>query len=340
MNATVVPLLALSLAWRRQRSLEVLAIVLGGGACLALAHGASQTWSSVFIGLVAIYSAAAHSTRPWLTLPVAGFALLVRDANDPLIHGFGDAIWSSTLLGLGFAAGMTGRALRRRDLLLDERASALETEAAGRAALAVQAERRRIARELHDIISHSLGVVVLQAGAAERVLDRDPEKARGVLASIADTGREAIAEMGTLLGLLDVAPSSSREPAPSLDAIASLVRRAREAGAVVGLEVTGRRRPLPPALEVSAYRVAQEGLTNALRHAHGAAVCIRLGYQEDRLDVVVTDAGRAGEPAPAGGRRGLVGLHERVTLFGGLLETGPGLDGGWQLRASFPLAAV
>lgn len=335
-NAVVVPTMALALAWRRTRPLTALAVVMGAGACLAFAFGASQTWSNVFITIVAVYSAVAYGDRPLLAALLAGAGVAVQGLTDPLIDGFGDAIWSSTLVALSFAAGLAGRALRERTRALDQRTETLDREEAERAAAAAAQERRRIARELHDIISHSLGVVVLQAGAAERVLERDPARAREVMESIRATGQEAIGEMGTLLGLLDEAPRTSREPQPSLGDVAALVSRMRDAGLDVELVVEGERRALPAALEVSAFRVVQEGLTNALKHAGCAHVSSVVRYDADQLQVDVVDDG-GGSANGLGGRRGLAGLRERVAVFGGRLEAGPQPGGGWMLQATFPL---
>lgn len=336
-NAVVVPAMALSLAWRRRRPLIVLAVVVGAGTCLSLAFGGSQTWSNVFIMTVAVYSAVAYGDRPLFAALLAGAGVAVHDLTDPLIDEFGDAIWSSTLLALSVGAGLTGRALRERTKALEQRAQALEQEEAERAAAAAAQERRRIARELHDVISHSLGVIVLQAGAAERVLERDPDRAREVLESIRATGREAIGEMGTLLGLMDKSPRPSREPQPSLADLKGLVSRMRDAGLDVELAIEGERRALPAAVEVSAFRVVQEGLTNALKHARHAHVRAAIRYSEDQLQVEVADDG-AGSTNGYGGRRGLAGLRERVAVFGGRLEAGSQPGGGWTLRASFPLA--
>lgn len=168
-------------------------------------------------------------------------------------------------------------------------------------------------------------------------MERDPVRARQVLESIRATGREAIGEMGTLLGLLDEGPRPVREPQPSLADLEGLVSRMRDAGLDVELAIEGERRALPAALEVSAFRVVQEGPTNALKHAGPARVCAVVRYGADQLEVDVADEGK-GSANGSGGRRGLAGLRERVGVFGGRLEAGPQPGGGWKLRATFPLA--
>jgi signal transduction histidine kinase len=336
-NAVVVPTMALSLAWRQRRPMTVLALILGGYVGLSVAFGATQSWSFTFIVIIALYSAVVHGGRPLLASVLAAVAIVVAALTDPLVSSFGDAVWGPTLVVLTVVAGFTGRAIRMRTSALDRRAEGLDREERRRAAEAAAEERRRIARELHDIISHSLGVVVLQAGAAERVLDRDPARAREVLESIRATGQEAISEMGTLLGLLDSSPRSSREPQPSLADLDGLVSRMRDAGLRVDLEIEGQRRELPAALELSAFRVIQEGLTNSLKHARAAHVRAVLRYREDELQVDVADDGVAGGNG-VGTRRGLAGMRERVEVFGGTLEAGPQPGGGWTLHATFPVA--
>ena len=336
-NAVAVPALALALAWRRRWPLTLLAVVVGGFSALAVAFGGSSTWSSVFIYVIAVYSAVVYGSAPLLALALALGGVAVLLVTDPLVHSFGEAVWGPSLAVLTVGVALTGRALRARRSGLERRAEALDREEHRRAAEAAAAERRRIARELHDIISHSLGVVVLQVGAAERVLERDPARAREVLGSIRATGQEAIGEMGTLFGLLDAGPRSSREPQPSLAELDGLVSRMREAGLSAELVIEGERRALPAALELSAFRVVQEGLTNALKHAGPADVRALLRYGEDRLEVEVADDGTAAGNG-VGSRRGLAGIRERVEIFGGRLDAGPRPGGGWTLHASFPLA--
>lgn len=336
-NAVVVPALALSLAWRRRWPLTLLAVVVGGFSALAVAFGGSNTWSSVFIYIIAVYSAVVYGSAPLLALALALAGVAVLLVTDPLVHSFGEAVWGPSLAVLTVGVALTGRALRARGSGLERRAEALDREERRRAAEAAAAERQRIARELHDIISHSLGVVVLQVGAAERVLERDPARAREVLDSIRATGQEAIGEMGTLFGLLDAGPRSSREPQPSLAELDGLVSRMREAGLSAELVIEGERRALPAALELSAFRVVQEGLTNALKHAGPADVRALLRYGEDGLEVEIADDGTAAGNG-VGCRRGLAGIRERVEIFGGRLDAGPRPGGGWTLHASFPLA--
>jgi signal transduction histidine kinase len=332
-NAVVVPLIALALAWRRVFPVGVLAFNVVCISGLSIAFGGSETSTAVFIMVAAVFSAAAHGSQPALTVALSLTAAAVQTALDPAIKTFGDSIWDLILLSVTLVVGF---GMRARTSALEEHAETLEREQEERAAAAVDEERRRIARELHDIISHSLGVLVLQAGAAEQVVERDPDQAREVLRSIRATGQEAIGEMGTLLGLIHGEAVASREPQPSLADLDRLVAKMREAGLEVKLEIEGERRPLPAALELSAFRIVQEGLTNALKHAGRAHARVVLRYRDDELEVEVADDG-SGRGNGRGTRRGLAGIGERVAVFGGRLDAGPRPEGGWTLRAGFPL---
>jgi signal transduction histidine kinase len=346
-TGVVVALMAASLAFRRTAPLVTLAVPVAGLAGLSVAYGGSETGANLFILLAATYSVALYGPDPMAAAVVYGITAVVHTALTPEVHGVGDWLWEPVMFTLAFGVGMAMRGRQSRSDALAARAEALAVAAA-------EEERRRIARELHDIVSHGLGVMVLQAGAADQVLDRDPARAREALASIRAVGQEAIGEMGMLLGLIRGDGRTPLEPQPSLADVEALVARTREAGLGVELEVEGERRPLPAALELSAYRIVQEGLTNALKHAGSARARVVLRYRADDLLVEVADDGAVASatsssgPAPnssaPGSRRGLAGVGERVAVFdgrlavfGGRLEAGPRPDGGWTLRAAFPL---
>jgi signal transduction histidine kinase len=199
-------------------------------------------------------------------------------------------------------------------------------------------ERTRVARELHDVVTHSLSVVVVQAGALR--LDAPPAQAER-LAVIEGTARSALAEMRRLLGVLRGEPAADLSPQPGLDQLPALLAPLRATGLDVGVEVTGTARPLPPGLDLTAYRVAQEAVTNVLNHAAARAVTVALDWQGDRLVVTVGDDGVPADPS--GGReggRGLLGLAERVALYGGSLRHGPVAGGGYEVRAELPFAEI
>jgi len=338
-NLALVPLMPASLLWRRRLPFLPVAVVTAVFLVLGIAYSSSQTWTGIFVAAVAVYSAAAHTTHLWPVAAWSAAGALAHVTFDPEVHSFGDAIWTSTLTGLAFLAGLTGRRLGSRSEALDTLAAQLEREDTERAAAAVAEERRRIARELHDIISHSLGVLVLQAGAAEQALDRHPEQVREVLQSMRRTGQDAIAEMTTLLGLIRTDPDNARTPQPSLRDLDTLVTRTQAAGLPVELEVTPLARPISAAVELSVYRVVQEALTNVLKHAPGAPTRVSLQELERAIEVAVVNEAPPRPPARApGSRRGLAGLAERVAVFGGRLHAGPRSDGGWVVQASFPVA--
>jgi signal transduction histidine kinase len=222
-------------------------------------------------------------------------------------------------LPVGGVAWYVVRARARRAAEVVE-TSARRAEASRRAATD---DRRRIARELHDLVAHSISVMVVQAGGARRILDRDPGRALEAATRIERTGREALGEM--------------LAPQPTLAEIGELVGRARAAGLPTVLELRGTRRPLPAGLDLAAYRIVQEALTNALKHAGHAPTTVTVDWSERALAVEVRDRGRAAPPAADAGH-GLVGMRERVRLYGGELEAGPAEGGGWRVRAELPLA--
>ncbi|MGI8421272.1 MAG: sensor histidine kinase [Gaiellaceae bacterium] len=328
-NAAVVALIASTLLWRRSRPLLVLAIVLGALAGVSLAFGPSDSPSAFLIIVVATYSVAAHSSRPFLGAAMVTVTSIAHDLRDPSVKSLADVVYSWIAIAFVFSFGLGMRARQARTAVV-------ERERDTRAEAAVEDERRRIARELHDIVSHSLGVLVLQAGAAEQVLERDPERAREVLRSMRVTGQQAIGEMGTLLALVRGEAESSRHPQPSLADLERLISTTREAGLQVQLDVQGHRCELSAALELSAFRIVQEGLTNALKHAGTAQAHVLVRYGERDLEVEVTDDG-GGSASGRGSHRGLAGIGERVAVFGGRFEAGPRPEGGWKVRAALPL---
>jgi signal transduction histidine kinase len=259
----------------------------------------------------------------------------------------GDGIIGSIvfLSGLVVAATLFGTAVQNRRTqlaLLVDRADRLEREREQQDRLAATAERTRIAREMHDIVAHSLSVMVTLADGAALTNAQGADEATEAMRSVSATGRQALAEMRKLLGVLrDDAASLDLEPQPGLDRIESLLGRVRAAGLPVRLTVSGTRRPLPATVDTTAYRVVQESLTNTLKHAREpTTVHVRLDWTADALVVDVTDDGRVHTvPEPdSGPRLGLAGMRERVALFAGTLSAGPGNSGGWRVHAVLPTA--
>ncbi len=238
-------------------------------------------------------------------------------------------------LAVAWLAGLNTRQRRIRLSVLEQRAADLERERDTQAALAVAAERGRISRELHDVVAHALSVVVLQAQGAQAELERRPERAREALDAIVGTGRTALSEIRRLLGALGE-DTPDWEPQPGAERLPRLAADIRAAGTPVEFLVEGEPRPLPSTVDLAAYRIAQEALTNVLKHAGpDASVTIVMRYGPGALDIEVTDDGVAAKP-PSGTGHGLEGMRERVNVLGGTFDAGPRPDHGFAVRASLP----
>ncbi|MQB00404.1 MAG: sensor histidine kinase [Actinobacteria bacterium] len=330
----------LPLAWRRRAPLVVHAAVVGGNALtvLSVEHvnlpGLLVAW--VFSG----YSVAAHA-HGWRAIaglvlqavPVVGFAE-VQPAGS-------DAVGPAQVL-LMLVPWLAGKAVRERRIeaaALEEKNRQLESESSSRAALAAAEERARIAREVHDVVAHSVSVMVVQAEAGDALLQSDPSEARRSLRSIQGTGRVALSELRHALGVLksDADKSEDLEPQPSLERIPDLINEMTKLGLEIDLKMEGRPRPLPPAADLSTYRIVQEALTNTLKHAGPVATTVRLCFEPTALLVEVTDVGGGGGVSHRGHGQGLVGMRERVALCGGELHAGPRDSGGFVVRARLPL---
>ena len=276
---------------------------------------------------------------------VIGMAVMVA-SNFASIPGGAESFSDAGFFTIVPAAAMIicRRAIRDRELraeTLAERAALLERERELRTQEAVAEERARIARELHDLVAHNVSVMVVQAGAERHALPAGADSTREALSSIESAGRQALAEARRLLGMLrrEGDAHEGLEPQPGLDQLDFLVDQVERAGLPVKLEVEGERRPLPAGLDLCAYRVVQESLTNALKHAGPAQAHVRLRYLPSELDVDVTDDGGGAAHANGDGAgHGLIGMRERVALYGGRLEAGPRDGGGFGVRAEIPLA--
>jgi signal transduction histidine kinase len=338
--------LTIPLAWRRRAPLAMIAILvatgvaneaLDGGLFSFPADGSREEippFASLVTGAIAFYSLGAHAdggeARLGLVLGFAGLWTIVLVSGQ---EDFGSFFFSGAL---AVTPWLIGRNLRARSLRL----AAAEREQAQRTRLAVGDERARIARELHDVVAHSVGIIVIQAEGARRVFDRDPERAREALDSIEQTARTALADMRGSLGVLrDEGGTPMREPQPGLAELDGLLEQAREGGLEVELAVEGEPRRLPRGVDLSAYRIVQEALTNTIKHAGPVHSRITLRYAERELEVEVSDDG----PGPSvngaldSSGHGLLGMRERVASHGGQIETGSGPEGGFVVRASLPL---
>jgi signal transduction histidine kinase len=206
----------------------------------------------------------------------------------------------------------------------------------------VAEERLRIARELHDVIAHSMSVIAVQSAVGNHVIDAQPAEARQALAAIEATSRSALTEMRRLLGVLrqEGEPRGSLTPAPGLADLASLVGQVQDAGLRVWITVDGQRGPVPPGIDLSAYRIIQEALTNVIKHAASSSAHVTISYRPESVSVEITNQGSPGSPGRTGSGHGIIGMRERVAVFGGEFAAGPGPDGGFRVRACFPIAEV
>ena len=299
-----------------------------------------------FAVIIALYAVGAHGSRPFTFVGPAAVVLQAIVADIPRLRE--GAPWDEVVPAWFILFGVWGfgRWMRRRAqaaVALTERAEAAERDGHEQATRAVAEERARIARELHDLVAHSMGVIVIQAQGAQRALDTSPDQAREALSSIETAGRGGMAEMRRLLGLLtDGGADADTVPQPTLQEVPDLVARLSATGMPVDLRVEGAVRALPAGLELTGYRIVQEALTNALKHAGQVPVDVRLRYEPDWLDIEVTDQGPTDSMQPINGHdsgsHGLVGMRERVSLYGGTIDTGPTTGGGgFSVHARIPL---
>jgi len=332
---------AVPLVWRRRWPF-VMSMLSG---LLALTYGLSWLPDPPvpYAGLVALYSAAAYARRTLayvagVTAMVAiGVAMVV---DWPTADGHDVAV-NYLLFATAWLLGDSARTRRERSAELEDRAAQAERTRAAEAERAVVEERNRIAREMHDVVAHHVSLMVVQAEAGPVVVDHDPARAVEAFDYISATGKQALVEMRRLLGVLREDERGRRAPLPGAEQIPLLVESVRAAGLRVDLEVTGTRRALPAAVDLSAYRLLQEALTNVSRHAGPAQVQVSLCYGEDGLKLDVVDDGIASASSPRGdGGHGLVAMRERVSLVGGTLTVGPRPDGGWAVSAHLPLEGV
>ena len=346
LNALVAATFTLPLIVARVWPLPVLLVVVGA----AVVNGISdsdlgQPWFAV---LLAVYALGAHASAGAAGLGMGAVAGGILAYDIPRLR---DGAPIDQVIPAWFIVAGTwglGRWMqhRRRELdTLTERTEAAEHDRQVAARAAVAHERARIARELHDLVAHSLAVIVLQAQAADRVLDTDLASARQALEAIDTTGRAGLEELRRLLDLLvDQADDDDLEPRPGLQRLDHLVERVRDAGLAVSVTVQGESRPLSPGVDLSAYRIVQEALTNTLKHAgRPASVTVDVTYRPEAVDIRVVDSGTPATRPPGSDVRtghGLIGMRERAALFGGQIEAGPLADGGFGVKATLPTGAT
>jgi signal transduction histidine kinase len=328
--------LTLSLAWRRLAPLAVLALALATSVLANFVAVLDAATTPAIALVVAVYSVGAHTERVRGAVGGLGVAALIA-ANVAGQFSLGDLLFIATIVGGAWLAGRAMRYRRERERALERLTVDLEREREEKARAAVAEERVRIARELHDVVAHAISVIVLQARGGRRSLATDPEETREALDTIEATGSEALAEMRRLLGMLRRDDEEiALAPQPSLRYLDALAAQVGEAGLPVDLAVEGEPIELPPGVDLSAYRIVQEALTNALKHAGPATARVVVRYRENDLELEIADTG-AGASASDGEGHGLAGMRERVSLYGGKIEAGPRDGGGFAVRARVPL---
>jgi signal transduction histidine kinase len=325
-------LVALPLAYRRRRPLAVLLATMAVAPLIAGDHATLRL--SFYVCVIAGYSAVVYSryrVPALVALPLA--ALLYSNLQAALPTVSDDSTAYLILLPLAVAADGIRRWQHRAQTLQREQAAALRR--------AAEVERARIARELHDVVTHNVSVMIIQAGAARKVMAATPDEARTALLAVEAGGRAAMAELRHVMGLLTMSGEDGElAPQPGLERLPALIEQVRSAGLPIDLSIVGRPRALPPGIDLAGYRVVQEALTNAVKYAIGSAATVVVEYGEDQLHVKVTDSGGTADPAASGNGRGLTGLRERLAVYGGTLIAGPRPGGGFRVAAHIPLGGT
>ena len=320
---------------RRKTPLVALTLVLAGMAAQGRLTAPIEGLAELAAMLLCTFALGRYGDRTNTILGAVLAAVLLGIAGE----NAGDWTFSGLLLSGGYLAGLAVRRLQRESDGLRVRTRQLAQERDERARSAAADERRRIARELHDIVAHSVSTMVIQAQAGSALLADAPDRARLAFDSIESGGRQALTELRNLLGMLrEVSDDEALEPQPTLDRLDEMVGNARRTGLDVDLHIDGHVVPLSPGLGLTVYRIVQEGLTNTIKHAGaGARATVRLAFHPDRLEVEISDDGAGGTVPPDSGGNGLRGIADRVEVLGGQIVIGPAEAGGFRVWALLPL---
>ena len=338
-NLAVACGMGAALLWRRTAPVvPAVAFVAVAAVHGHLLTGSDELLSLLLVLVVVGYAAARYGSSHERALALGGIAVGITASDIARGQPAADLLFPIVVLLAGAGAGHAVRERAREARLLAERTHELEALRAEGEQSAVLDERRRIARDLHDVVAHTVSVMVVQAAAARRTLDRDPVAARAALDAVTATGNDAVVELDRLLGLLHPDDVHAAARAPALAAVRDLAERMRTAGLEVRVEQRGTPRTLEPAADLTAYRVVQEALTNTLKHAGATVATVELAWDDDALAIVVDDDGHGGAGGRGqGARRGLSGMRERLEELGGTLDAAPGAEGGFTVRARLPL---
>jgi len=324
------------LVWRRRWPVPVLAIVVPFGPALDLVNTQGGVISYVLSVILASFSVGRHCDPPrswWGPVLCVGFFWVGYGLTGGILS---DYIYTAVFYGSAWGVGYALRQRTKRIVELHGEAEDMRQRQAELEQRAIAEERARIARELHDIVSHSISVITIQAQAVRRRLRPDQEVEISDLRDIEETARQAMAEMRRLLGVLRADGPVARAPQPGLDQLPRLITDTRAAGVSVELRTDGEPRPLPPGLDLAAYRIVQEALTNCRKHAAGTAATVVISYGAESVEVRVENDEPAAGPASDEGGHGLIGMRERVSLYGGTLSVGPRPGGGFSVCARLP----
>lgn len=341
-NAVVLALGTVPALWRRSAPLVVVAV---SASFLCLPHAVAELDVTVlgqFLPLVVItascgYYARARTAALGAAIAVAG--MLLVSLTTPFLRTPTSLVFNLVVLLAPWAAA---RALRHREERAQELGAALEHERAqfeDRMAEAVERERAAIARDLHDIVAHGVSVMVVQIGGARMQAAEDPARASESLLQAEEAGRQALADLRRMLGVLRASPTTGTEPRPGLRDLEALVAMAAAAGLRLDYRVIGRLEELPAAVDISAYRIVQEALTNVIKHSGATRADLRVEAGDRELRINVRDFGR-GRHEGEGEGYGLIGIRERVAFLGGQAHVGPATDGGWEVAVTIPTGVV
>jgi signal transduction histidine kinase len=345
-EVVVVAALTVPLSWRRWRPLPALVVVAAAltAQVLFLSPSAPFAVGLVPLLLLTFDVARGGGLQAAAGLAIGAGALAITSNRVPAMRAPGEVVFSSVLIaGIWLVGRYAGHRHRQAEQLATY-AARVELEQGQRAQEAIVAERARIARELHDVVAHSVSLMGVQAGAARTLLEADPERARRALLLIEATARDAVGELGRLLGVLragDQAPDVA--PQPGLGELAPLLAEVRDAGITLAVRVEGDQRPLSPGVDLAAYRLVQEALTNVVRHAGPCTAELHIRYADKTVEIEVSDEGRTkqtnGRSESPGCGHGLIGMRERVAIYGGNLDAGPVPGDGFLVRAVLPTGA-
>jgi signal transduction histidine kinase len=340
LNVFVILAMTAPMAWRRSRPLASATTIFVVGTATSLTLGAPEATTTFVLLIATTFAGSAYSRRWWIVVAGAGVLCLAHAVNDPSSEGLPDLFWVFGLAGIAVLLGRAQYARQHRIGALEDDARQAAFRHARQVAAATAAERAAIAREIHDLVSHAVSVIVIQAQAGSRALPRDPAVATEALDNIEASARTAMSELRRLLILLDDGDPAVTTPASSMALLPELIDRCRAAGMHLDVDLPEVWYPVSPSADAAAFHAVREALTNAMRYAPGGRVRLAVSTDGGGLEISVTDTG----PAPGGvaidhrlgAGRGLIGMRERVLLLGGQLDAGPH-DGGFRVHARLPL---